>query len=155
MHIIHISYMSYICSFLQVLYLMSRCFVIRRSSKTANHPYPTRSNQRRQMEQIQEQMAEMRAQLTEQMNAQMAQFMEALTNVTKGQMTCEFSSRTPEGMRMKDIMGCLMMYLARLMVTMIRMSLIMWEGTIILSISITGFHPHLRLVCWGEEIIRT
>ncbi|XP_058722923.1 uncharacterized protein LOC131594738 [Vicia villosa] len=37
------------------------------------------------MEQIQEQMAEMRAQLTEQMNAQMAQFMEALTNVTKGQ----------------------------------------------------------------------
>ncbi|XP_058782811.1 uncharacterized protein LOC131657417 [Vicia villosa] len=30
-------------------------------------------------------MAEMRAQLTEQMNAQMAQFMEALTNVTKGQ----------------------------------------------------------------------
>ncbi|XP_058759650.1 uncharacterized protein LOC131632957 [Vicia villosa] len=37
------------------------------------------------MEQIPEQMAEMRAQLTEQMNAQMAQFMEALTNVTKGQ----------------------------------------------------------------------
>ncbi|XP_058725809.1 uncharacterized protein LOC131597113 [Vicia villosa] len=37
------------------------------------------------MEQIQEQMAQMRAQLTEQMNAQMAQFMEALTNVTKGQ----------------------------------------------------------------------
>src|SRR4051812_5905229 len=64
---------------------MSRCFVIRRSSKTANHPYSTRSSQRRQMEQIQEQLAEMRAQLREQINAQMAQFMEALVNVTKGQ----------------------------------------------------------------------
>ncbi|XP_058764275.1 uncharacterized protein LOC131637689 [Vicia villosa] len=37
------------------------------------------------MEQIQEQMAEMRTQLTEQMNAHMAQFMEALANVTRGQ----------------------------------------------------------------------
>ncbi|XP_058784596.1 uncharacterized protein LOC131659422 [Vicia villosa] len=37
------------------------------------------------MEQIQEQMAEMRAQLTEQMNTQMTQFMEALANVTRGQ----------------------------------------------------------------------
>src|SRR3954462_4355406 len=64
---------------------MFHSFVTRRSSKTANHPYPTRSNQRRQMEQIQEQMAEMRVQLTEQINAQMAQFMEALVNVTKGQ----------------------------------------------------------------------
>src|SRR3954462_733905 len=64
---------------------MSHCFVTRRSSKTANHSYPTRSNQRRQMEQIQEQMAEMRAQLAEQMNAQMTQFMEALANVTRGQ----------------------------------------------------------------------
>ncbi|XP_058775543.1 uncharacterized protein LOC131649802 [Vicia villosa] len=37
------------------------------------------------MEQIQEPMAEMRAQLTKQMNAQMAQFMEELANVTRGQ----------------------------------------------------------------------
>ena len=37
------------------------------------------------MEQIQAEMAEMRTQLTNQMNAQMAQFMEALTNVTRGQ----------------------------------------------------------------------
>ncbi|XP_058729317.1 uncharacterized protein LOC131601500 isoform X2 [Vicia villosa] len=37
------------------------------------------------MEQIQEQMAEMRAQLMEQMNTQMTQFMEALANVTRGQ----------------------------------------------------------------------
>src|SRR3954462_4131965 len=69
-------------------------------------------------------------------------------------MTCEFSSRIPEGLIMEDIRGCLTMCLAGLTITMIRMSLIAWEGTIILSIRIMGFHLHLRLVCWeGETII--
>src|SRR3954467_13547193 len=133
MHIIHVSYMSYICRFLQGLYLMSRWFVTRRSSKTANHSYPTRRNQRRQMEQIQEQMAEMRAQLTEEMNAQMAQFMEALANVTKRQddlrVLVENSRRVENGGHTRlfdDVSGRIDDH--------IRMSLIVWEGTIILSI---------------------
>src|SRR3954464_4105340 len=70
-------------------------------------------------------------------------------------MTCEFSSRTLEGPIMEDIQGCLTMYLVGLTIIMIRMSLTAWEGTIILSISIMGFHLHLRLVCWEGEIIRT
>src|SRR3954466_14987686 len=70
-------------------------------------------------------------------------------------MTCEFSSRIPEGLRVEDIRGCLTMCLAGLTITMIRMSLIAWDGTIILSIRITGSHLHLRLVCWEGEIIRT
>src|SRR3954463_15759922 len=70
-------------------------------------------------------------------------------------MTCEFSSRIPEGLRMEDIRGCLTMCLAGLTIIMIRMSLIAWEDTITLSISTTGFHLHLRLVCWEGEIIRT
>src|SRR3954466_5988558 len=69
-------------------------------------------------------------------------------------MTCEFLSRIPEGLRMEDIRGCLTMCLAGLTIIMIRMSLIAWEGTIIHSIRIMGFHLHLRLVCWeGETII--
>src|SRR3954462_10683030 len=70
-------------------------------------------------------------------------------------MTCEFSSRIPEGLKMEDIRGCLTMCLEGLMIITIRMSLIAWEGTIILSIRIMGFHLHLRLVFWEGEIIRT
>src|SRR3954463_107210 len=70
-------------------------------------------------------------------------------------MTCEFSLRIPEGLRMEDIRGCLTMCLEGLMIIMIQMSLIVWEDTIILSIRIMGFHLHLRLVCWEGEIIIT
>src|ERR1044072_4871622 len=45
------------------------------------HRYPTRSSERRQMEQLQADMAAMKAQ----MEAQMTQFMEVITNMNQGQ----------------------------------------------------------------------
>src|ERR1051325_4960501 len=57
-------------------------FLLLFSRKIANfHRYPTRSNEKRQMEQLQEDMAAMKAQ----MEAQMAQFMEVITNMNQGQ----------------------------------------------------------------------
>src|ERR1043165_10156098 len=52
------------------------------SRKIANfHRYPTRSSEKRQMEQLQADMAAMKAQ----MEVQMTQFMEVVTNMNQGQ----------------------------------------------------------------------
>src|ERR1043165_4660146 len=57
-------------------------FLLLCSRKIANfHRYPTRSNEKRQMEQLQADMAAMKAQ----MEAQMTQFMEVITNMNQGQ----------------------------------------------------------------------
>src|ERR1043165_237646 len=58
-----------------------RCLLLF-SRKIANfHRYPTRSNEKRQMEQLQAEMAVMKAQI----EAQMTQFMEVITNMNQGQ----------------------------------------------------------------------
>src|SRR4051812_20321927 len=100
-------------------------------------------------------MAEMRAQLTEQMNAQMAQFMEALTNVTKGQddlrVLVENSRRVENGGHpglLDDVSGRIDNHHDPNEFDHV-------GGHYNPFNQHHGFPPPLRLVCWEGEIIRT
>lgn len=80
MHSHTLAYIACITGFERLSHL-SAILSVEKIASSTTHLYGTRSNQHRQMEQIQAELAEMRAQ----MDAKMAQFMTVIENVSRGQ----------------------------------------------------------------------